>query len=204
MIIWYESGKKLFLLRHFSGIRRKGLRKTNTRSGYLQKTGTTCTVVWVLCLHSELCNNKIKVNVNLSLCFNWALRHEGELGEWMYSPIHSLTSALDGGEWSASHPGRFTPRERAPGTHWIGGWVGPRTCVDAVKFLFFDNMKLGLKSNVIVWEQILSWVSWHEAHYTDTFVSINLWSQLRQEVKTNRSLRQWQRLLSLLFIVYRE
>jgi len=21
-------------------------------------------------------------------------------------------------------PGRFTPRERAPGTHWIGGWVG--------------------------------------------------------------------------------
>jgi hypothetical protein len=23
-------------------------------------------------------------------------------------------------------PGRFTPRERVPGTHWIGGWVGPR------------------------------------------------------------------------------
>jgi hypothetical protein len=32
-----------------------------------------------------------------------------------------LISALDGGEWSASHPGRFTPGERAPGTHWIGG-----------------------------------------------------------------------------------
>jgi hypothetical protein len=31
--------------------------------------------------------------------------------------MQSLTSALDGGEWSASHPGRFTPRERAPGTH---------------------------------------------------------------------------------------
>jgi hypothetical protein len=41
----------------------------------------------------------------------------------MYSSIHSLTSALDGGEWSASHPGRFTSRERAPGTHWLGGWV---------------------------------------------------------------------------------
>jgi len=26
---------------------------------------------------------------------------------------HSLTSALDGGEWSASLPGLFTPRERA-------------------------------------------------------------------------------------------
>jgi hypothetical protein len=32
-----------------------------------------------------------------------------------------LTSALDGGEWSVSHPVRFTPRERAPGTHWIRG-----------------------------------------------------------------------------------
>jgi hypothetical protein len=41
--------------------------------------------------------------------------------------LHSfLTSALDGGEWSASRPGRFKPKERAPGTHWIGGWVGPR------------------------------------------------------------------------------
>jgi hypothetical protein len=28
--------------------------------------------------------------------------------------MHSLTSALDGGEWSASRPGRFTARERAP------------------------------------------------------------------------------------------
>jgi hypothetical protein len=30
------------------------------------------------------------------------------------------------------HSGRFTPRERAPGTHWIGGWVGPRARLDAV------------------------------------------------------------------------
>jgi hypothetical protein len=37
-----------------------------------------------------------------------------------------LTSTLIGGEWSASRPGHFTPGERAPGTHWIGGWVDPR------------------------------------------------------------------------------
>jgi hypothetical protein len=43
-----------------------------------------------------------------------------------------MTSALDGGEWSASRPSRFIPRERAPGTHWIGGWVGHRAVVDAV------------------------------------------------------------------------
>jgi hypothetical protein len=46
--------------------------------------------------------------------------------------MHSLTSALDGGEWSASCPGHFTSRERAPGTHWLGGWVGPRASLDMV------------------------------------------------------------------------
>jgi hypothetical protein len=37
--------------------------------------------------------------------------------------MHSFSSALDAGEWSASCPGCFTPRERAPGTHWTGGWA---------------------------------------------------------------------------------
>jgi hypothetical protein len=45
--------------------------------------------------------------------FNSVPRHEGVLGEWRYNSTHSLTSALDGGEWSASRPGHFTPRERA-------------------------------------------------------------------------------------------
>jgi hypothetical protein len=68
----------------------------------------------------------------LSLCFSRAPRHEGVLGELRYSSTHSLTSAVDGGEWSTSRPGRFTPRERAPGTHWVGGWVGPRAVLDVV------------------------------------------------------------------------
>jgi hypothetical protein len=58
--------------------------------------------------------------------------HEGVLGEWRYSPTQSLTSVLDGGEWSASRPSCLTPRERAPNTHWIGGWVGPRANLDMV------------------------------------------------------------------------
>jgi hypothetical protein len=41
-------------------------------------------------------------------------------------------SGLDEGEWSASRLGCFTPRKRAPGTHWIGGWVGRRAFLDAV------------------------------------------------------------------------
>jgi len=48
----------------------------------------------------------------------------GEVNVQMYA---FLTSALDGGEWSASRASRFTP-----GTHWIGGWVGPRGVLDAV------------------------------------------------------------------------
>jgi len=43
-----------------------------------------------------------------------------------------LTSEIDGSEWSVSRPGRFTPRERAPGTYCIGGWVGLRAFLDAV------------------------------------------------------------------------
>jgi hypothetical protein len=43
-----------------------------------------------------------------------------------------LTSALDGGEWSASRPGPFTPVEITPGNHWTGGCVGPRAGLDAV------------------------------------------------------------------------
>jgi hypothetical protein len=49
----------------------------------------------------------------------------------MYRSTHSLT-ALDAGEWSDSRPARFTPRERAPVTYWIGSWTGPRAGLDAV------------------------------------------------------------------------
>jgi hypothetical protein len=41
-----------------------------------------------------------------------------------------LTSALVGGEWSVSRPGRFNPRERVPNTYSIGGWVDPRADLD--------------------------------------------------------------------------
>jgi hypothetical protein len=55
-----------------------------------------------------------------------------------------LTSALVGGESSASRPCRFTPEERAPGTHWIGGWVGLRAGLHDVekrKFLTLPGLQ---------------------------------------------------------------
>jgi hypothetical protein len=51
-----------------------------------------------------------------------------------------LTSALAGGEWSASRPGRVTR-----GSHWIGGWVGPRAGLDGMekrKFLTQSGLEL--------------------------------------------------------------
>jgi hypothetical protein len=73
----------------------------------------------------------IKAKVKLS----WGLIKHNAMKTywgWRYSFIHSLTSALDGGEWSVSCTSHFTPRERDPGTHWIGGWVGPSTVLDVV------------------------------------------------------------------------
>jgi hypothetical protein len=55
-----------------------------------------------------------------------------------------LTSALVGGEWSASLLCHFTPGERAPGTHSIGGLVDPRAGLDDVKeriFLTLDAIR---------------------------------------------------------------
>jgi hypothetical protein len=44
-----------------------------------------------------------------------------------------LASALAEGEWSASRPDPFTPRERAPSAHCIGGSVDPRAGLDDVE-----------------------------------------------------------------------
>jgi hypothetical protein len=72
-----------------------------------------------------------KVKVKLSLCLT---KHHAMKTYWGSGGIapRILTSALDGGEWSASCPACFTPRERAPATHWIGSWVDPRAVLDTV------------------------------------------------------------------------
>jgi hypothetical protein len=56
-----------------------------------------------------------------------------------------LTSAQVGGEWSASRPGHFTSGERAPGTHWIEGWLDLRTGLKDVEkgtFLSLPGLEL--------------------------------------------------------------
>jgi hypothetical protein len=67
----------------------------------------------------------VKVKVKLSLCvINETPRHEDVWERGDIAPPF-LTSALDGGQRSASRPGRFTSWEIDPGTHWIGDWWAP-------------------------------------------------------------------------------
>jgi len=63
---------------------------------------------------------------------------------WRYSATHSLTIVL-GGEWSASHPHHFTCRERAPSTHWMGGWMGPRVGMDMMEKRKIPSPPLGIE-----------------------------------------------------------
>jgi hypothetical protein len=56
-----------------------------------------------------------------------------------------LTSALGGGEWSASRPDRFTPGWRASSSHWIGGWADLRAGLhnaEKRKFLILQGLEL--------------------------------------------------------------
>jgi hypothetical protein len=58
------------------------------------------------------------VKVKLSLCFT---KHHAVKTYWeVEEELHALiTSALDGGAWSVSGLGRFTPRERVLCSQWI-------------------------------------------------------------------------------------
>jgi hypothetical protein len=65
------------------------------------------------------------ITIMKSLCLiNQALFNEGIYWSGSIAPPF-LTSALEGGEWSASRPGRFTPREIVTSAHWIWGWWAP-------------------------------------------------------------------------------
>jgi hypothetical protein len=55
--------------------------------------------------------------------------HEGPEGEKKYRSILSLTSALDGEGGQRHAPAALPPGKRA-GTHFAGGWVGPRADLD--------------------------------------------------------------------------
>jgi hypothetical protein len=72
----------------------------------------------------------ILLDVNLSLCLtkyhaiaciNCLINHRAmKTYGGVAVQLHAfLTSALRGGEWSVSRPGRFTSRKEPQGTHWL-------------------------------------------------------------------------------------
>jgi hypothetical protein len=63
---------------------------------------------------------------------NQAPRHEDVRVNGGAAPPF-LTSALGGGEWSASSSGLFIPGKIASGTDWRGDWAGPRVGLDAAE-----------------------------------------------------------------------
>jgi hypothetical protein len=74
-----------------------------------------------------LWNLKVRyvVHKNLPFFLPWARLIQ-------YTSSHS-TSAIEWSNLSVSRPGRFTLKEIATGTYWLGGWVEPRTVLNAVE-----------------------------------------------------------------------
>jgi hypothetical protein len=73
-------------------------------------------------------NDTINRTKNLKLSHYTPRRR---LGERRYNSYSFSTSALDGGEWSASRLGRaLAPGKEPPGNHWTRSWVGPRAGLD--------------------------------------------------------------------------
>jgi hypothetical protein len=72
---------------------------------------------------------RVKCKGKIVPVFFFLTEHNAMKAYWGSGGIDPLIldPALDGGEWSASRPGRFTLKEKAPDTHWMGGpqsWFG--------------------------------------------------------------------------------
>jgi hypothetical protein len=89
----------------------------------------------------EFSANKLALEGNKKREIKVTLCHEDVWRSGSIDPPF-LTLPLNGDERSAIRPGRFTPRERAAGSHWIGGWVGLGACLDDVERKKIINVKV--------------------------------------------------------------
>jgi hypothetical protein len=81
--------------------------------------------------------------------------------------------ALVGGEWPTSCPDCFTPGEKALSTHWIGGWLGPRTGLEGTEKIKFSTL-LGFKLQPVD-GIIFSWISGRlQSEYLRPSLSLSL------------------------------
>jgi hypothetical protein len=117
-------------------------------------------LVWSLADAADKCI-QFETLVYLYPVLKQAALREDVLRKCRYSSTHSLTLALDGGEWPASRPGRFTSEERAPSTHWIGGWLGPRAGLNTVsKRKILSNLPESNPEHPIVQSVVCHYTDW--------------------------------------------
>jgi len=71
-----------------------------------------------------------------------------EVEVWLYS---FLTSTVNGGEWSASRPGRFVPEKTAPNILGVGDSLGFRVGLDALdkRNIFCPLLEFNHESSVV-------------------------------------------------------
>jgi hypothetical protein len=67
------------------------------------------------------------------------------MGKWMYRPTFSWPPHWLGVSGQFHAPGSFNPGERAPGTHWIDGWMDRRAGLDDMKWKFLTLQGLELR-----------------------------------------------------------
>jgi hypothetical protein len=79
-----------------------------------------------------ICRNRILTGNS----FNWRISFIGTDVPWttecQLQGCPFILAVEEGCWWSASRSDNLTPGERAPGTHWIGGLVGPGICLGVV------------------------------------------------------------------------
>jgi hypothetical protein len=105
-------------------------------------------------------DKKLKLTMRLINC---ALGHEDLWGSGGIAPPF-LTSAQDIGHRQVSRTGWVTPGGRAPGTHPIGGLVGPRSGQDTVG----REKSLGPAGNRTHADQVAAF------RYTDSAILVRL------------------------------
>jgi hypothetical protein len=126
------------------------------------------------------------------------------------SSTRSSTSALDGGECLTSRPGLFTPRERAPGTHWIEGWVGPRAVLDAVvKRKIPSPRRESNRRTLIVQPVAQPWTWKYYVTCRCTDITLSSWEEMQAcnsilptELSIQLLFSRWQRLPALIFFCF--
>jgi hypothetical protein len=89
------------------------------------------------------------------------------------------TLTVDGGEWSASRPVRWTPKGKALGPYGIGSWVGPNASLDTMKKC---HLLLGIEPGhtarslvITLTELLFSLLMWVLLRYSPGMAEEKLW-----------------------------